>query len=406
MVRIGVMRWSFGMGRIRGIALRMHVTFLLLLAVVGYQGYVIAGGRGAFWSLALISAVFVCIILHELGHSLVAQQLGVEVRSITLLPIGGVASLKTIPENPWHEIAITVAGPMVNVVAAAVLMPFAGLPRSLFLTDLPANFLGLLNTLVGVNIWLFLFNCIPAFPMDGGRLLRAILALVVPYRRATWIAVLVGQALAIVFLLVGLYTSIWLVILGAFIFIAADGEEKMVRMRSLLRDIDVEEVMMHEFTTLLPHDTVGHGLERVYQTGQDDFPVVVDGQLVGMASRQAMLDAINRGGNLWPVGQVMDTTVPVISLRDKVSRVHDEMMSGHSGSFPVMERGALVGLLSPANISRYLLVQGSIKNGGRAARVPPRVAGQTPGLPPVIASVPPIAVPPPPGESGPRPGPA
>lgn len=395
------MRWSINVGRISGIALRLHVTFLLMLLVIAYQGYAMAGGRGAFWSLALICAVFTCIVLHELGHSLVAQKLGVEVRSITLLPIGGVAALRTIPENPWHEIAITVAGPMVNVIIAAVLIPIAGLPRHLFIVEWPANLLGLLNTLVGVNLWLFLFNCIPAFPMDGGRLLRASLALVIPHRRATWIAATVGQGLAILFFVLGLKYSVMMIVLAAFIFIAAEGEERMVRTRGMLHDIEVEDVMMREFATLAPVDTVGRGLEQVYQTGQDDFPVVVDGRLLGMVNRQTMLEAVNRGGAARMVSEVMDASVPVVSPRQKVSRVYDAMLGDGFGSLPVLEEGTLVGLLSPDNISRYLLVQSSIKPG---RRVPSPVAGQTPPRPPVIATAPPTAAPPPRAESAPPPG--
>src|SRR5213594_4172921 len=182
------MRWSVPIGRVFGITLRLHVTFLLLLAWVGYEAFVVGGMSAARWELARVCLIFACIALHELGHSVVAQQLDVEVKSITLLPIGGVAALRRIPENPWHEIAITLAGPMVNAAIAIVLFPFAGMPTGSELLSIPHSAGSLMRSLIGTNIVLFVFNFIPAFPMDGGRLLRATLALVLSYRRATAIA--------------------------------------------------------------------------------------------------------------------------------------------------------------------------------------------------------------------------
>ncbi len=386
------MRWSVPLGRIFGIALRLHVTFLLLVAFIGYQGYLVAGGRGAGWAVALVCSVFACIVIHELGHSVVAQRLGVEVRSITLLPIGGVAALRTIPENPWHEIAITLAGPMMNLIIACLLLPFTGWPTEFLLVHYPHDLAGLLKTLVGVNLGLFGFNFIPAFPMDGGRLLRAVLALFVSYRRATVVAATVGQGLAILFIVAGLKFSAMWIILGAFIFLAAEGEEKAVKMRSLLRDIEVADVMTREFVTLTPQAPLREALTAMYRTGQDDFPVQEGDRLAGWLTRQAVIDAINSHGEDTPVAAVMDADPPVLSPRNKVSWVHEQMMADHYQGFPVMENGRLVGLLGPDNISRYLLLQESLKP-KRPARAP------TPTPPPVIAAVPPTAAPPPPATT-------
>jgi Zn-dependent protease/CBS domain-containing protein len=397
------MRWSISIGRVFGITMRLHVTFLLLLGMIAYTGFAEAGLHGAGWALAWACSIFACIGLHELGHSVVAQQLGVEVKSITLLPIGGVAALKNIPENPWHEIAITVAGPLVNAVIAVVLLPFTGLPIVLFLHGIPGDLPQLLRALVGTNLWLLLFNCIPAFPMDGGRLLRATLALVLPYQRATTIAATVGQGLAILFVLVGLtHQSLWLlIVIGAFIFMAAEGEEKMVRMRSVLREIDVEDVMSREFATLLPLDTVARGLQYVYQTGQDGFPVVDNERVIGLATRQAIVEAMNASGSEVPIAEVMDTEVPVISPRASVSQVYEKMLGEGHATFPVVDGGRLVGLLSADNISRYLLVQSSIKSSRRRQRERRAGVARTPAPPPVTANAPPVAVPPPRGGSRP-----
>ncbi len=402
------MRWSFPIGRVFGITLRLHVTFLLLLAIIGYQTFVEGGLRSSVWALSLVCSVFACVVLHELGHSVVAQQLGVQVRSITLLPIGGVAALKRIPENPWHEIAITLAGPMVNAAIAAVLIPVTGLPQHLLLLPMPHDMTGLLYAIMAANVSLFLFNFIPAFPMDGGRLLRAVLALGLPYQRATAIAATVGQGLAIVFVLIGLRDPAWwiLVIIGVFIFIGAEGEEKMVRARSLLREIDVEEVMTREFATLQPFDAVSRGLEMVYQTGQDDFPVMDDGHLVGLVSRRVLVEAVNKQGAHVPIAQVMDTQFPVVPPHARVSQVFEDMISEGHSSFPVMDNGHLIGLLSPDNISRYLLVQSSIKS-SRWKKPIPTIAGARRPMPHhAIPTAPPVATPRPPPIPSQPPGPA
>ena len=397
------MRWSVSIGRVFGITLRLHVTFLLFLAFIGYGGLVEDGWGGAAWAVALFSSIFACIALHELGHSVVAQQLGVQVKSITLLPIGGVAALRNIPENPWHEIAITLAGPMVNAAIAAALLPFTGLPSHILFVVMPRDTHELLLNLAQANITLFLFNFIPAFPMDGGRLLRAVLALVLPYRRATAIAATVGQGLAILFILAGLKFSFWLVIIGMFIFMGAEGEERIVRMRSLLSDLDVEEVMSRDFVVLTPRTEIGEGLRMVYQTGQDDFPVMDGDRLVGLVSRAAMVETVNRIGPQIMVAEVMDTDVLVASPQDKVAHVYEEMMSEGRTSFPVVAGDQVIGLLSPENVSRYLLIQSSLKSSGRAQARRLAVA-RMPGLPPVISAVPPIVTPPPREGSGPPSG--
>src|ERR1043166_6632217 len=400
------MRWSIPIGRVFGITLRLHVTFLLLLAWVGYEAFGVGGVSAARWELARVCLVFACIALHELGHSVVAEQLDVEVKSITLLPIGGVAALRRIPENPWHEIALTLAGPMVNAAIAVVLFPFAGMPSLqelvTALVTIPHSLGGLTRALVGTNIALFVFNFIPAFPMDGGRLLRATLALALSYRRATAIAATVGQGIAILFVLFGWmkFNAPILIIIGVFIFLGAEGEERMVRMRSLLRELEVDDVMSRDFAVLAPQAKVTDGLRMVYQTGQDDFPVMDGDQLVGLVSRSAMVEAANKTGPDITVADVMDTEVPVVSPQDKVAHVYEEMMSEGHTSFPVLGGDRVIGLLSPENISRYMLVQSSLKSGGRR-RVRRSAAGRTPTPPPLISAVPPVASPPPHEESAP-----
>jgi len=367
--------------------LRLHVTFLIFLGWIALSA---SSAAAAQWELLRVSLIFLCIGLHELGHSLVAQQLGVSVSSITLLPIGGVAALRRLPENSWHEIAITVAGPLVNALIAAVLLPIAGWPSVADLVTIPHNAGSLVRALAGTNIVLVLFNLIPAFPMDGGRLFRAVLGLLVSYQRATRVAAIVGQGLAIVFILVGWHYEAWvLLLIGAFIFFGADGEDKLVRARCLLGDAKVGDLMRRQFATLAPTDTVERGLQLVYQTGQDAFPVIEAGQLLGIVARPDLLDAVNKLGPLVPVSEVMDGRFLVVQPHDRVALVQDEILGTGWGSVPVIEDGRLVGLLLPDNISRFQLVRAGLKTARR-----PGVVGRSPTPPPVIGAVPPIAVPP------------
>jgi len=365
--------------------MRLHVTFLALLVFIGYTTYRNLNLTVALWTVGFICAVFVCIALHELGHSLIAQQLGVEVRSITLLPIGGVASLKRIPENPWHEIAITLAGPMVNAAMAVILLPIVGFPENILLINVPHDLHTFLVALLKANVTLFLFNFLPAFPMDGGRLLRAVLALVLSYQRATTTAVLIGQGIAIMFVMIGLtghellpgMMPIWFLIIGVFIFFGAEGEERFVRTRVALADCEVADLMNRNFVTLAPADSCEHALKLMYQTGQDDFPVVESDRLLGVVSRQALLKASGS------VSAIIETDVPPVSPHERLVRIHDEVFSEGWGSLPVMEDGKLVGWLTTDNINRFLAIR-------RGA------SGRKPALPPVIATVRPVAPPSPP----------
>jgi len=267
---------------------------------------------------------------------------------------------------------------------------------------------GLLLTLTQANLTLFVFNFIPAFPMDGGRLLRAMLALVLPYRQATTIAAMVGQGLAILFVVAGLKFSFWLVLIGAFIFLGAEGEERVVRMRSVLRELTVDNVMSQGVAFLSPADPVSRGIELIYQTGQDDFPVLENEMLVGVVARSNLVKAMNAQGANTPVMAIMETDVALASPRDKLVYACEELINGtDTNAVMVVDEGRLVGMVSPENINRYLLLQSSIKSPRRRqARgvPPPLVTSQTPAPPPVISGVPPIVVPQSPGESVPPSG--
>jgi len=200
------MRWSFPIGMIAGSEVRIHLTFFLLLAWIGYAHYQQGGMPAAWEGIIFICAVFACVVLHELGHAIAARRYGIRTPRITLLPIGGLAELERMPEKPCEEIGFAIAGPLVNVVIAAILiLVFGAVVTADTMTSMESPARDFINRLAAINILLVLFNMIPAFPMDGGRVLRALLSIPYPRIRATNIAAAIGQGLAIVFGLFGLF---------------------------------------------------------------------------------------------------------------------------------------------------------------------------------------------------------
>lgn len=225
------MRWSFDIGSLFGIRFRIHVTFLLLLLFVFASALSQDGLNRAVIAVIFICAVFVCVLIHEVGHSLIAQRFGKAVKSITLLPIGGVAALEEIPDKPGQEIAMAIIGPFINIGIAAVIYLFVRRWGGIKLPDLePGSVKAFFVDLISVNIMLAFFNLIPAFPMDGGRVLRGILALKMNYVRATSVAVFIGQAIAALFIFLGIFYNPWLALIGLFLFIGAGSEKQQVVM--------------------------------------------------------------------------------------------------------------------------------------------------------------------------------
>src|SRR5881396_2325143 len=273
------MKWSWKLGSVAGIGLYVHATFLLLLAWVGVTYWLAGGSAAAFDGIAFILALFACVVLHELGHALTARRYGIRTRDITLLPIGGVSRLERIPDEPRQEVWVSLAGPAVNVVIAAALYAWLLLSQTLrpfsALTMAGGPFL---ERLMLVNVSLAVFNLLPAFPMDGGRVLRALLALRMDYVRATQISAHVGQAMALVFGLLGLFTNPFLVFIALFVWMGAASEASAALTRSVLGGIPVSRAMITDFHTVAPEDPAKRVLELILAGSQQDFPVVDGGQ--------------------------------------------------------------------------------------------------------------------------------
>jgi Zn-dependent protease len=229
---IHMLGWSMNLFRIRGIQLTVHYTFFLLLAYYAQEGWMEAGLTGLMWNVWTLLAFFSCVVMHELGHSLTAMRFGIGVRRILLMPIGGMAEFDGIPRQPSRELLMTLAGPAVNFVIAAALWFIVDFPSDELAN--PYSFGGLIRNLFIANLVMGCFNLLPAFPMDGGRILRALLATQVSYLRATFWAATVGKIITALGVVVALYLHVWmLAVLFVFIFFVGEVEYRSVKRREL-----------------------------------------------------------------------------------------------------------------------------------------------------------------------------
>lgn len=348
--------------------MKVHWTFFLLLAFFGYLAWRQSGSAvSALVTVGLVVALFFCVLLHEYGHSLVAQRLGIEIRDITVLPIGGVARMRSLPEKPSSEVKIAIAGPLVNVVLAPIFLGIAMLFGAGFTA--PPNILNSVDSagqvflyLALLNVVLAVFNLIPAFPMDGGRVLRGLLASRYGAVRATDISSAIGQVFAAGFFFLGLLTQAYtLALVAVFIFFGASGEAQMVRQREMMRGLSVRDVMgeRRRTETVTPYHTFGQVLDIVIHGYQEDFPVMDEaGNLVGMITRNEIMAAAHSPNKFANVRDLMKTEVPTISP-DADLFTEGQKLLQESGlrAIPVMENGELAGMLTMEDIGQANLLR-------------------------------------------------
>ncbi|MDO6390876.1 site-2 protease family protein [Pontibacter sp. BT731] len=357
------MKWSLNLGRIAGIKILMHWTFLILIGWIVFSEIQRGSDLMAtLLSVAFVLTIFLCVVLHELGHALTAKRYGVDTKMITLLPIGGVASLERIPENPKQELLIAIAGPAVNVVIAfilwLVLPPLRELPdESFFARITPANFLYLLFF---VNLMLVVFNAIPAFPMDGGRVLRALLAFKLGRVRATQIAANMGQMLAIFFMFIGFFYNPFLILIGIFVFFGAWSENMVVQHLDFLRGHLVREGMMTNFVTLAPSETVRDALGKLLKGSEHDFVVEQDGEVMGTLTRMQLIQAVKEEKIERPVSEIMTQEVKAFNVQDKLAEAYTELQKTKVPLFPVLENGRLAGVINSDNINEFILIKSAL----------------------------------------------
>ncbi len=359
------MSWSLRLGKILGIEFRIHVTFLLLLFFIYASAYSQKGSAYAVRAVLFISAVFACVLIHELGHSLIARRFGKEAKSITLLPIGGVATMEEMPEKPAQEIAMSAIGPLINLAIAGILYLLVGQWSGVSAPNLyPESAQAFFAGLIGVNVMLAVFNLLPAFPMDGGRVLRGILALKMDYAKATSAAVSIGQALSMLFILYGIFFNWWLAVIGLFLHMGAGSEKQQVMLRSVLHRVPATEAMATDFRALRPDESLSRALEHVYHGCQEDFPVVTDKGIQGILTRTGVLSAIHQKGTTLPVSEVMDRNFISVDPHIPLDQIYQQLLSGHKTAAAVVDRGRLKGMLCLEGISRYFMIQAALKGWG------------------------------------------
>jgi Zn-dependent protease/CBS domain-containing protein len=372
------MRWSFSIGTFGGTVVRIHVTFFLLLTWIWFMHYQIGGTAAAWEGVAFIVAIFICVVLHEFGHALAARRYGIKTPDITLLPIGGLARLERMPEEPRQELVIAVAGPLVNVVIAAIILialgGTVGAEQMIQVEDPRVNFL---VRLAGVNIFLVLFNMIPAFPMDGGRVLRALLATRLTWARATQIAANIGQGLAFLFGFLGLLYNPLLIFIAIFVYLAAAAEAQNAQIRDIANSVLTGDVMVTEFAALDRSATIAEAIDRLLATTQSEFPVLDGmGHLEGILTRNDMIVALKETGPDAPVVGAMRKDVPRVHRRQSLTEGFRLMQEKSAPAVAVVDSGdRLVGLLTHETIGEMMMVRSAMPEGFRFGRLrhPPLV---------------------------------
>lgn len=354
------MTWSFPIGHLFGSQIRVHVTFFLLLAWIGIAAYAQGGLPAAVVGVAFILAIFGCVVAHEYGHALMARRFGIATRDITLLPIGGLARLERMPEEPSREIAVALAGPAVNLLIAVALIVLLGArvdPAVMAIEDPRIDFLA---RLAGVNLFLALFNLVPAFPMDGGRVLRALLSLRFDRMTATRYAATAGQTLAFAFGFLGLVGgNPLLVFIAIFVYLAATAESADVAMTETTRSLAVRDGMITVFEALGPNATLADAADCLIRTTQQEFPVVdAAGRPEGFLTRDALFKALEQPDRTMSVRDVMQPGIPLVHPHERLDAALEKMRDAQAPAIGVIDaEHRLVAYITPENLGELMMIR-------------------------------------------------
>jgi stage IV sporulation protein FB len=360
------MSWSFNIGKVAGTAILVHVTFVLFLGWIFVASWVVGGPESAWQALAFMVLLFACVVAHEFGHIFTARAFGVTTPDVVLLPIGGVARLERIPEEPSQEFLIAIAGPLVNVAITIVLVVFFGAElHANAASNVDNTAIPLVNRLAAVNLFLALFNMIPAFPMDGGRVLRALLATRFGYVRATGIAASIGQFVAFALGFVGLLMNPILIFIAIFVYLAASSEAHMVSLRAVSRGVPVSHAMMTQFATLSPQAHIDEAVQTLLQTSQGEFPVIDGaGKPVGVLDRAALIRALKTLGPDARVADAMTPDIPVIGYRSTLEQAFKTLQEKSAPAVAVTDAfGKLIGLVTSETIAEMMMLKDAMPNG-------------------------------------------
>jgi Zn-dependent protease/CBS domain-containing protein len=351
------MGWSLTIGRIAGTDIRLHFTFLLFLVWIGVADYLQGGAAAALDSIAFILLVFLCVTLHEFGHIAMARRFGIRTPQVILSPIGGIASIERMPEKPRQELLVAIAGPLVNVVIVVLLMAGFGIGFER-ISALDFDTATLAERLLIVNIMLVLFNLVPAFPMDGGRVLRAVLAMNMGAPRATALAARIGQSFAFLFVALGLFYNPILIFIGVFIYFAAASEEQSAAFSGFASRLRVKDAMEPSPVLLIADEPLSRAVDALLSSPQKEFPVLDGaGQLVGVLDRDAMILGLRDQGAEAAVGNAMRASQPLF-MDQPLVEAFTRMRNGGARAEVVLDGGGKVaGILTQENIAEMLMVE-------------------------------------------------
>ncbi|MAT42516.1 MAG: site-2 protease family protein [Anaerolineaceae bacterium] len=359
------MKWSFKIAKIAGIDVKVHSTFFLLIIWIGVSYWITQRNiQAALSGILFIVLLFLFVVLHEFGHALTARKYGIPTKDITLLPIGGVARLERMPEKPKEELIVAIAGPLVNLFFAVVLFTVIFLTTGFSqIPQLNITSGTLIERLAIVNLSLFLFNLIPAFPMDGGRIVRALLAMRLEYTRATQTAAALGQGIALIFGLIGLLFNPFLLFIAFFVWIGASQESSMVQVRSAMSGIPIQRAMLTRFQTLNTNQRLSDAAEAIIAGYQQDFPVVdMNGQMVGILTRKNLMHALATEGQTANISSFMDRNFITAESGEMLETVSARLQTCGCNTVPILENNNLIGLVTMENIGEFLMIQSALKS--------------------------------------------
>ncbi|NMC60629.1 MAG: CBS domain-containing protein, partial [Candidatus Methanofastidiosa archaeon] len=340
------MPWSLKFGSVLGIPIELHITFLLLLVIFLSLGYI---------PFIVIMLLFLSVFIHELAHSLVGRHYGAKIKKITLLPIGGVSQMEAIPKK--HEFAIAVIGPVTSIFIGITLFligSFFGIKMYFDLNWMALKTLpDIIRTVMSLNFVLGLFNIIPAFPMDGGRVLRAFLSSKMDYLKATELSVRIGQALAIIFAFVGIFYNSWLIVIALFIYIGGMSEYQSTQMSSALKGIKVRDLMVNDVITVSPSDNMEDFEKLLIQKRHKGYPVVSEGNVIGIVTINELLTVPRNKWNDTKVSDIMSKDFIIATPEMEAFDLHTKLAETNQGRAPVVDGGKLVGFITKTDILKF-----------------------------------------------------
>lgn len=358
------MKWSLKLVRIAGIDVYIHATFFILIAWAGLTFWFIAGNLSAVISgVSFILVLFACVVMHEYGHALTARRYGILTLHITLLPIGGVASMEKMPDDPKQEILVALAGPAVNLVIAFVLWLWLVLSNTLMpLAQFSFTEGSFAERIMLINLVLAVFNLIPAFPMDGGRVLRAVLAMRMNHNKATQLAARVGKALALCLGFLGLLYNPFLILIALFVWIGATGEAATEDVKSIIKDMTAGRAMLTDFEVLSADDSLSRAIKLTLGRSQKDFPVMNDANIVGVLTQDNLLQGLHEYGERTYVQDCMERGIESADIDEPLEKILQRLQNGQCRLLPVTEAGQLVGIINMDNITELISIEKAMRD--------------------------------------------